>query len=183
MKLVVTEFMTLDGVVEGPDRWMDGIHFKLFDEQGGKFKDDELRATEAMLLGRVTYQAFAEVWPSRKGDFADRFNSMPKFVASRTLDRAEWNATLIKGDLPQEVARLKQQPGRDLVVHGTIGLVDSLIRDQLVDEYRLWIDPIVVGSGRRLFKEGINPAVLKLADSKTFPSGVVVLTYVPGTPP
>jgi dihydrofolate reductase len=178
-KLVVSEFVTLDGVAEAPDKWINGIHFKLFDEEGGKFKHDELFASEALLLGRVTYEAFAQAWPPRTGEFADRFNSIPKFVASRTLDKVDWNASLIKGNVAEEVARLKRQPGGDLVVHGSLSLVDTLMRHQLVDEYRVWIDPIVVGAGRRLFNEGVDPAVLKLVDTKTFPSGTVVLTYHP----
>lgn len=178
-KVVVSEFVTLDGVMRDPHLWIDGIHFKLFDEEGGKFKHDELFAADALLLGRVTYQGFAEAWPPRSGDDANRINSMPKFVVSTTLDRAEWNAAVIKGALSEEIGKLKQQPGGDLLVYGSASLVDSLAQLNLVDEYRIWIDPIVVGSGRRLFKEGIDPAVLKLVDAKTFPSGVVVLTYHP----
>jgi hypothetical protein len=95
-KVVVSEFVTLDDVMEGPDKWIGGIHFKLFDDEGGKFKHDELFASDALLLGRVTYEAFAEAWPSRtEGDFAQRINSMPKFIASKTLEKAEWNATVI----------------------------------------------------------------------------------------
>jgi dihydrofolate reductase len=178
-KLVVSEFVTLDGVMEAPDKWIGGIHFKLFDEEGGKFKYDEAFAADALLLGRVTYEAFAQAWPPRTGEFADRFNSMPKYVVSNTLDRAEWNATVIKGhDLAEEVGRLKEQLAGDLLVHGSNQLVEALRKLDLVDEYRLWIDPIVVGSGRRLFEAG-GEAVLKLTDVKKFPSGTVVLIYHP----
>lgn len=182
MKIVVSEFVTLDGVFEAPDKWLGGIHFKLFDEEGGKFKYDEAFAADALLLGRITYEAFAKAWSPRTGDFADRFNSMAKYVASRTLDKAEWNATIIKGDVPEEVAKLKHQPGNDLLVHGSGQLVDTLARNNLVDEYRLWIDPIVVGTGRRLFNEGFE-TVLKLVETKAFPSGTVVLIYHPTEKP
>jgi len=158
------------------------IHFQLFDEEGGKFKHDELFASDALLLGRVTYQGFAEAWPSRtEGDYAQRINSMPKFVASKTLEETEWNATLIKDNVAEEVGRLKQLPGQDILVFGSGQLVDTLAQHHLVDEYRIWVDPILVGSGRRLFKEGSEATVLKLVEAKKFPSGVVVLTYQPAS--
>ena len=173
--LAATLFMTLDGVVEAPDKWS----FPFWSEETGKFKLDELRATDALLLGRVTYEGFAAAWPGRKDEegFADRFNSMPKYVASKTLKRLEWNNSyLIKGDLAAEVSKLKQQPGHDIVIHGSPTLIRSLLPHDLIDEYRLLVYPIVLGRGKRLFDEA-SQANLKLAESETFSKGVVKLVY------
>jgi len=167
--------MTLDGVVEAPDKWS----FPFWSDETGKFKSDELRATDALLLGRVTYEGFAAAWPGRKDEegFADRFNSMPKYVASKTLKKLEWNNShLIKGDLAAEVSKLKQQPGRDVVIHGSPTLIRSLLPHDLIDEYRLLVYPIVLGRGKRLFDEA-SQAKLKLAESETFSKGVVKLVY------
>lgn len=173
--LAATLFMTLDGVVEAPDKWS----FPFWSDETGKFKSDELRATDALLLGRVTYEGFAAAWPGRKDEegFADRFNSMPKYVASKTLKKLEWNNShLIKGDLAAEVSKLKQQPGRDVVIHGSPTLIRSLLPHDLIDEYRLLVYPIVLGRGKRLFDEA-SQAKLKLAESETFSKGVVKLVY------
>ena len=173
--LAATLFMTLDGVVEAPDKWS----FPFWSEETGKFKLDELRATDALLLGRVTYEGFAAAWPGRKDEegFADRFNSMPKYVASKTLKKLEWNNShLIKGDLAAEVSKLKQQPGHDIVIHGSPTLIRSLLPHDLIDEYRLLVYPIVLGRGKRLFDEA-SQANLKLAESETFSKGVVKLVY------
>jgi len=173
--LAATLFMTLDGVVEAPDKWS----FPFWSDETGKFKLDELRATDALLLGRVTYEGFAAAWPGRKDEegFADRFNSMPKYVASKTLKKLEWNNShLIKGDLAAEVSRLKQQPGHDIVIHGSPTLIRSLLPHDLIDEYRLLVYPIVLGRGKRLFDEA-SQAKLKLAESETFSKGVVKLVY------
>jgi dihydrofolate reductase len=173
--LAATLFMTLDGVVEAPDKWS----FPFWSDETGKFKSDELRATDALLLGRVTYEGFAAAWPGRKDEegFADRFNSMPKYVASKTLKKLEWNNShLIKGDLAAEVSRLKQQPGHDIVIHGSPTLIRSLLPHDLIDEYRLLVYPIVLGRGKRLFDEA-SQAKLKLAESETFSKGVVKLVY------
>jgi len=173
--LAATLFMTLDGVVEAPDKWS----FPFWSDETGKFKSDELRATDALLLGRVTYEGFAAAWPGRKDEegFADRFNSMPKYVASKTLKKLEWNNShLIKGDLAAEVSKLKQQPGHDIVIHGSPTLIRSLLPHDLVDEYRLLVYPIVLGRGKRLFDEA-SQAKLKLAESETFSKGVVKLVY------
>ncbi len=173
--LAATLFMTLDGVVEAPDKWS----FPFWSDETGKFKSDELRATDALLLGRVTYEGFAAAWPGRKDEegFADRFNSMPKYVASKTLKKLEWNNShLIKGDLAAEVSKLKQQPGRDVVIHGSPTLIRSLLPYDLIDEYRLLVYPIVLGRGKRLFDEA-SQAKLKLAESETFSKGVVKLVY------
>ena len=173
--LAATLFMTLDGVVEAPDKWS----FPFWSDETGKFKLDELRATDALLLGRVTYEGFAAAWPGRKDEegFADQFNSMPKYVASKTLKKLEWNNShLIKGDLAAEVSKLKQQPGHDIVIHGSPTLIRSLLPHDLIDEYRLLVYPIVLGRGKRLFDEA-SQAKLKLAESETFSKGVVKLVY------
>jgi len=175
--LVATLFMTLDGVVEAPDKWS----FPFWSDETGKFKLAELHATDALLLGRVTYEGFAAAWPGRKDPdgFADRFNSMPKYVASRTLKKLEWNNShLIKGELAAEVSKLKKQPGHDIVIHGSPGLIRSLLPHGLIDEYRLLVYPIVLGRGKRLFDEA-SQAKLKLAESETFSKGVVKLVYRP----
>jgi dihydrofolate reductase len=169
--------MTLDGVVEAPEKWS----FPFWSEETGKFKLDELRATDALLLGRVTYEGFAAAWPGRKDPdgFADRFNSMPKYVASKTLKKLEWNNShLIKGELAAKVSKLKQQPGGDIVIHGSPTLIRSLLPHNLIDEYRLLVYPLVRGQGKRLFDEA-SQANLKLAESQTFSKGVVKLVYRP----
>jgi dihydrofolate reductase len=169
--------MTLDGVVEAPEKWS----FAFWSAETGKFKLDELHATDALLLGRVTYEGFAAAWPGQKDPdgFADRFNSMPKYVASKTLKKLEWNNShLIKGDLATEVSKLKQQPGKDIVIHGSPTLIRSLMPRNLIDEYRLLVYPLVRGQGKRLFDEA-SRANLKLAESQTFSKGVVKLVYRP----
>jgi dihydrofolate reductase len=169
--------MTLDGVVEAPEKWS----FPFWSEETGKFKLDELRATDALLLGRVTYEGFAAAWPGQKDPdgFADRFNSMPKYVASKTLKKLEWNNShLIKGELAAKVSKLKQQPGGDIVIHGSPTLIRSLLPHNLIDEYRLLVYPLVRGQGKRLFDEA-SQANLKLAESQTFSKGVVMLVYRP----
>jgi dihydrofolate reductase len=177
--LAATLFMTLDGVVEAPEKWS----FAFWSAETGKFKLDELRTTDALLLGRVTYEGFAAAWPGQKDPdgFADRFNSMPKYVASKTLKKLEWNNShLIKGDLATEVSKLKQQPGKDIVIHGSPTLIRSLMPHNLIDEYRLLVYPLVRGQGKRLFDEA-SRANLKLAESETFSKGVVKLVYRPAT--
>ncbi len=145
-----------------------------------KYKLDELFACDALLLGRVTYQGFASAWPTMTGTgiYGERMNSLPKYVASTTLQTTEWNASLIKGDITEEVNKLKQQPGQDVLIFGSCTFVQTLIARDLIDEYRLMVFPIVVGSGKRLFADG-EKKVLKLVETKTFSSGVVVLTYEP----
>jgi dihydrofolate reductase len=133
-----------------------------------------------LLLGRVTYEGFAEAWPSRKGEFADKFNTMPKYVVSSTLDEPEWNnSTVLKGDLAEEVAKLKEEQDGDIVVHGSARLVQALIDEDLVDELRLMVFPVVLGSGKRLFGETSDKKPLRLVDSKTVGDGVAILTYQP----
>jgi dihydrofolate reductase len=174
-RLAATLFISLDGVVESPEKWS----FSYWNDEIAKFKHEETFASDALLLGRVTYEGFAAAWPSRKDPegFADRFNSMPKHVASRTLKKLEWNNShLITGDLATAVSKLKQQPGQDIVIHGSPGLIRSLMPHGLIDEYRFLVYPIVLGRGKRLFNE-TNQANLKLVESKVFGTGVVKLIY------
>lgn len=176
-KIVVTEFVSLDGVIEDPHLW----NPPYFDEDAGKFKLEETMSSDALLLGRVTYEGFAAAWPGRTDEagFADKFNSMPKYVVSTTLENPEWNnSTVIRGNLAEEIGKLKQQYQQDIVIHGSGQLLDSMMEEGLIDEYRLMIFPVVVGKGQRLFKEGRN-ANLKLVDTKTTGSGVAILTYEP----
>jgi dihydrofolate reductase len=182
-KLVVTEFITLDGVMEDPggaeqfDRG--GWAFK-FDrgEEGDKFKGDELTASDAQLLGRVTYEGFAKAWPRMEdaGEFGKKMNAMPKFVISSTLQDPEWsNTTVLDGDLAEEVGKLKQQFDGDILVAGSAQLVQSLLAQDLVDELRLMVFPIVLGGGKRLFADGAQPTSLQLADTKQT-GAVAILT-------
>jgi dihydrofolate reductase len=179
-RIVVSEFVTLDGVMEDPggaegfDRGGWAFQFERGPE-GDKFKMDELMAADALLLGRKTYEGFAEAWPSRTDEagFADKMNSMPKFVVSTSLTDAEWNnSTVIKGDVVQEVSRLKEQPGGDILVAGSGQLVQMLVQHDLVDELRLMVFPVLLGSGKRLFPDGAGTAAFKLVETK--PTGEVL---------
>ena len=175
-KVIVSEFLSLDGIMEEP-LWT----FKFFGQEQAKYKLDELMASDTLLLGRVTYEGFAEAWPSRKDDegFADRMNGLPKYVVSTTLDEAEWNNShVIRADVAQEINRLKQQSGENILVYGSSQLVQALMQHDLIDEYRIMFFPVVIGKGKRLFKQG-STADLKLTDAQTFASGVTVLTYQP----
>jgi dihydrofolate reductase len=182
-RIVVTEFVSLDGVMEDPggaEGFKHGGWSFEFNrgEEGDKFKLDEALESEALLLGRVTYDGFAEAWPSREGEFADKFNTMPKYVVSSTLEKADWNnSTVIKDDLTDEVAKLKDELEGDIVVHGSARLVQALMENDLVDELRLMVFPVVLGTGKRLFGETTDKKRLRLADSKTVGDGVAVLTY------
>jgi dihydrofolate reductase len=185
-KVVVSEFVSLDGVMEDP-----GWTFQFGSEEQEKFKFAELAASDALLLGRVTYEAFAAAWPnmmnqyegSRRaelGEYTDMMNGYPKHVVSTTLEEAGWNnSTLIQGNVAEEASELKRQPGKDILVFGSGTLVNTLMRHDLIDELRLMVFPIVVGSGKRLFEDGLEEMVLRLVDTTTFGSGVVVLTYRP----
>jgi dihydrofolate reductase len=174
-KLVVTEFISLDGVIEEP-RWT----FKYWNDEIADFKGEESAASDALLLGRVTYQGFAAAWPESKDEGAEYFNSVRKHVVSKTLEEPlEWNnSTLIKGNVVEEITNLKQQDGKDIVVHGSAKLVQTLVQHDLVDRYRLLVYPLVLGKGQRLFEEEAT-AALKLLESKSFNSGVVALVYEP----
>ena len=184
-RIVVTEFVSLDGVVEDPGGAEDfkygGWSFEISrGDEGDKFKLDETMATEALLLGRVTYEGFAAAWPSREGEFADKFNSMPKYVVSSTLKDPSWtNSTVLSGDVAGEVAKLKQQVDGDIVVHGSVQLVQALIDHDLVDELRLMVFPVVLGSGKRIFGETSDKKPLRLVDSRVVGDGVAILTYEP----
>ena len=177
MKIVVTQFMTLDGVVESPQDWS----FPYWSDETAEFKWDELLATDAHLLGRVTYEGFAAAWPDRTDaqGFADRMNSLPKYVVSTTLKKAEWNnSAIIKSNVAKEVSKLKNQSGGDILVAGSMTLLRTLMENDLVDEYRLLTYPIVLGKGKRLFTDGLA-ASLRLTESKPMGSGVVLLRYEP----
>jgi dihydrofolate reductase len=184
-RIVVTEFVSLDGVVEDPGGAEDfkygGWSFEISrGDEGDKFKLDEMMATEALLLGRVTYEGFAAAWPSREGEFADKFNSMPKYVVSSTLKDPTWtNSTVLNGDVAGEVAELKQQVEGDIVVHGSVQLVQALIEHDLVDELRLMVFPVVLGSGKQIFGDTSDKKPLRLVDSKVVGDGVAILTYQP----
>ena len=175
-KLKLAMYVSLDGVVEDP-AWTGPF----WNDQLSKLQEDYLFSSDALVLGRVTYEGFAQAWPSMEestGDFGRKMNSMPKFVASRTLEQGEWNATIIKGELAGEVAKLKDEPGEDLLIYGSGDVVDELTRHGLIDEYRLMVHPVIVGSGKRLFN-GLPQTMLELADTTTTDTGVVVLTYTP----
>jgi dihydrofolate reductase len=172
--LVVTEFLSLDGIIENP-----GWTLKYWNDEIAKFKGDETNATDALLLGRVTYEGFAMAWPNSEDEGAPFFNNVRKYVVSTTLDKAEWNNSLIiRSNVVAEIKKLKQQDGRDITVHGSVTLVQTLMENDLVDRYRLLVYPVVIGSGKRLFKEG-TAATLKLVETQTFSSGVVALVYEP----
>ena len=182
-RIVVTEFVSLDGVTEDPGGAEDFKHggwsFEISrGDEGDRFKLDETMASEALLLGRVTYEGFAKAWPTRDGEFADKFNSMPKYVVSSTLTDPEWtNTTVLEGDLADEVSRLREQHDGDVVVHGSMQLVEALLENDLVDELRLMVFPVVLGSGKRLFGETSDKKPLKLSDSKIVGDGVAILVY------
>jgi dihydrofolate reductase len=182
-RIVVTEFMSLDGVVEDPGGAEDfkygGWSFEIArGDEGDRFKLDETMASDALLLGRVTYEGFAEAWPSREGEFADKFNTMPKYVVSSTLDEPEWtNSTVLKGDVAEEVARLRGEHEGDIVVHGSVQLAQALIERNLVDVLRLMVFPLVLGAGKHLFGETSDKKPLRLVDSKVVGDGVAILVY------
>jgi dihydrofolate reductase len=184
-RIVVTEFVSLDGVVEDPGGAEDfkygGWSFEVSrGDEGDKFKLDEALSSEALLLGRLTYEGFAKAWPSREGEFADKFNSMPKYVVSSTLEEPEWsNSTVLKGDVAEEVAKLKQEQDGEIVVHGSPRLVQTLLEHDLVDELRVMVYPVVLGSGKRLFGETSDKKPLRLVDSKVVGDGVVILIFQP----
>ena len=173
-KLKLAMYVALDGVVQDP-AWTGPF----WNDELSDMQADYLYSSDALVLGRVTYEGFAAAWPSMEestGEFGRKMNSMPKFVASRTLEQMEWNATPIAGDLVAGVASLKQETGGDLLIYGSGDVVDQLTDAGLIDEYRLMLHPVVVGSGKRLFA-GSSGVSLRLADSATTATGVAVLTY------
>jgi dihydrofolate reductase len=211
-KILITEFVSLDGVVEDPggigdfkhrgwtfeidrgeegERRAGGLHqaaeapqpLQLLERvarEVAQFKLEETLDSEALLLGRRTYEEFAALWPSRDGEFADKFNSLPKYVVSSTLEDPQWNnSTVLEGDVVEEVSRLKQELDGDIVVHGSIRLARTLIEHDLVDKLRLMVYPVVLGAGERLFGETSDKKPLRLVDTKTVGDGVAMLTYEP----
>jgi dihydrofolate reductase len=183
-RIVITEFVSLDGVMEDPGGAEGYKHggwtFEIERGEGDAFKMQETMGSDALLLGRKTYEGFAEAWPQREGEFADKFNNMPKYVVSSTLGEPDWsNTTVLGGDLVEEVGRLRQGPGGDIVVHGSCQLAQALLEHDLVDELRLMVFPVLLGSGKRLFGEHEEKQALRLTDSKTVGDGVVILVYEP----
>ncbi len=177
-KVVASELVSLDGVMESPEKWS----FQFHNDEMAEANEAGMAEADAMLLGRVTYQEFASYWPyqnSADQPFTDYLNNTPKFVVSTTLEEPlEWqNSTLIQENVAEEIAKLKRQPGKDIGIVGSGTLVRSLLRDDLLDELSLMVHPIVLGSGKRLFEEGGDQKTLELVDSKTFSTGVVYLTY------
>jgi dihydrofolate reductase len=183
-KVVVSQFVSVDGVIEDPGGSEDfdrgGWAFQ-FDRgpEGDKFKLDEVMESDALLLGRLTYEGFAEAWPSREGEFADKFNTMRKYVVSTTMDEASWsNSTLIDGDVAGAVSKLRQEPGGNILVNGSAQLVRELTRHGLVDEYRLMVFPVVLGGGKRLFAGASDTTALRLVEAR--PVGeCLILRYEP----
>jgi dihydrofolate reductase len=179
-KVVASEFVSLDGVVESPDKW----HFPYFNDQMGDAIGAAMAASDAMLMGRVLYEEWAAFWPNQDPDenpVAAQMNGVRKYVVSTTLEEPlEWeNSTLIGDDVAEEISRLKEQPGKDISISGSPTLVRSLLQGDLLDELRLMLHPIVVGSGKRLFEDGGDEKALQLVDSETFNTGVLYLTYQP----
>lgn len=185
-RIVVTEFVSLDGVMEDPGGAEGFEHggwsFEISrGDEGDRFKLDETMASDALLLGRRTYEGFAAAWPSREGEFADKFNSMAKYVVSSTLEQPTWNnTTVLRGDLEEEVARVRAAHDQDVVVHGSAMLVQGLLDRDLVDELRLMVFPVVLGQGKRLFGDTTDKKPLRLADSRMVGDGVAILTYERG---
>jgi dihydrofolate reductase len=183
-RIVITEFVSLDGVMEAPggeDFKYPGWSFE-FDrgDEGNQFKLDETLQSEALLLGRRTYEGFAGAWPSREGEFADKFNNMPKYVVSSTLENPEWNnSTVLQGDVVEAVTKLKQEQDGDIYVHGSRQLAQTLIEHDLVDELHLMVFPVVLGTGKRLFGDTTDKKPLRLVDSKAVGEGVTILVYQP----
>jgi len=188
MKLVVTAFVTVDGIIEAPgfDEHRTGRNawaLRVQTDEDQVYNKDLAMSAGAFLLGRRTWQIWAAFWPTQSAgdpEMTEWMNSVPKYVVSNTLKRADWNnTTIISGDVAAQVAELKTRPGGDLLVYGSPDLVDELLRHDLVDEYRLAFYPVILGSGKRMFRDPIDTHHLRLVDTRTFPSGVVVLTYVP----
>ena len=179
-KVIASEFVSLDGVMESPEEW----HFPYFNDEMGTEIGAAMATADAMLLGRVTYQEFASYWPyqnSADQPYTDYLNSTPKFVVSSSLEEPlEWqNSTLIKGNVAEEITELTRLPGKDITIIGSAALVQSLLAAGLLDELRLMVHPLVLGGGKRLFEDGGDQKALELLDSKTFDTGVLYLTYRP----
>jgi dihydrofolate reductase len=182
-RIVVTEYISLDGIMEAPgggeDYQYGGWTFEIDrGDEGNRFKLDETMRSAALLLGRRTYQGFAAAWPGRDGEFAEKFNTMPKYVVSSTLRDPEWtNSTVLSGDVVDEITKLKREQAGDIVVHGSAQLVQSLIENDLVDEFRLMVFPILLGTGKRLFGETTDKKRLRLSSSMVVGDGVAIQVY------
>jgi dihydrofolate reductase len=179
-RVIASEFLSLDGVMESPEKW----HFPYFDEEMGETIGSAMAEADAMLMGRVLYEEWADFWPNQDPDenpAALHMNGVRKYIVSTTLEEPlEWdNSTLINENVVEEIEKLKRQPGKEIAISGSGTLVQSLLRDDLIDELRLMVHPVVVGGGRRLFEEGGDRQELELVDSKVFSTGVVYLTYQP----
>ena len=190
-KVVVSEFITLDGVIEDPGG-AEGTEFggwslRFPTEKGQQFKYEELMASDVQLMGRVTYEEFAQAWPAMEevaGDFGAKMNTMPKVVVSTTLTNPEWkNSIVAGGDLPTTVASLKEQYDGDILVPGSALLIESLREHDLVDEYRLMVHPVVLGQGKKLFQEGSTPVDLALIETRKAGPDVQLLIYRPTNRP
>jgi dihydrofolate reductase len=185
-KVIVSEFVTLDGVMEDPggaEQFERGGWAFQFERgpEGDKFKLDEVMQAGALLLGRKTYEGFAAAWPSRTGEFADKMNGMPKYVVSTTLDNAGWNnSTIISSNVVEKVAELKGLPGQDILIAGSGQLVGTLLEHDLVDEYRLMVYPVILGKGKHLFEDGNRRHALQLVEAKPVGAGILILVYHPG---
>jgi dihydrofolate reductase len=177
-KIIVEAEVSANGIIGGDQEFW-GQVFQYHSKDVSDYLDELLFLPDALLMGRVTYEGFAEIWPTREGKMAEHINAMPKYVASRTLkEPLAWNATLIKGDAAEEISKLKQEPGKDLLQYGLGELTETMLRHNLVDELRLLVFPFTYGKGQRAF-DNMDTHTLKLVDTKTFSSGVVALTYQP----
>lgn len=186
-KLIVSTLMTLDGVVEDPGGFSDfnlgGWGNTYFDEEAQQLALSTLLGADLLLYGRVTYEFFSRFWPSAQGPYADRLNSLPKLVASTTLrEPLEWTARVIEGDVAEEIGRLKGRAGDDIVMYGSTNLMQTLMRHDLIDEYRIWVYPVVLGTGHRFFPTPGENKTLRLDDTLPLGSGIIVLTYHPNLP-
>jgi dihydrofolate reductase len=175
-KLIESTLVSLDGVIAAPERWAN------FDAESAALSLEQLGQYDAFVMGRVTYEKLYANWAHLTGNpYIDRINAMPKYIASRSLTQTAWNATLLGPDPASAIARLKDQPGQDLIKYGTSRFDNTLLRDRLIDEFRFWIMPVVAGAGQRLFEDvdtsGLN---LRLTDERTLENGAVILTYTPG---
>ena len=179
-KLIMWNMLTLDGFFEGPKSWEIDWHEYVWGEELEQLSIEQSRSADMLLFGRVTYQGMAGYWSSEKGEIADFMNNIPKAVFSRTLEKAEWNNTrLVKENAEQEVAKLKQQPGKDLFIFGSANLSSTLMQHGLIDEYRLGITPVILGGGNPLFKLSPERMKMKLLEARPLKSGCVILRYEP----
>src|SRR3984893_2151114 len=178
MRLVATEYLSFDGIFEEPGHWSGPF----FNDEAGQFKWNELKASDALLLGRKTYEGFARAPPTLQGtgEFGEKMNTMPKYVVSSTMDKADWpGSQLIGANVMDEVRKLKKQPGQDLLLSGSAQLFNALMQENLIDLYRFMLHPVVLGKGKRLFSEDVQKKSFQLTQTKPFKSGIVILEYEP----